>query len=98
MLPQTWYVLYSNKEEFEIIRNQYSKTWQYVKSNKCGYCTINIHNNWYSNGTKQDFMKYNPIEISFDDFRRYVLEENMPPLPKDDYKYLVKLLKKLKIK
>jgi hypothetical protein len=97
-LPEAWYVLYSNLEEFNVIKNHYSKTWQYVKSKECGYCNINIHNNWYSDKTVQDFMKYNLIEISFDDFRRYVLKDNMPPLPKDDYKYLVKLLKKLKIK
>lgn len=38
------------------------------------------------------------LEISFDDFRRYVLEEDIPPLPKENMKYLEKLLKRWNIR
>ena len=46
-IPEKWYVLYSNREEFDIINKFFNKNWQYYETiNKNGYTNILHHNNW----------------------------------------------------
>ncbi|MEK6881828.1 MAG: hypothetical protein AABY22_19575 [Nanoarchaeota archaeon] len=104
-LPDKWYVFYRNKEEFDILNTYYSKEWTYFEqTSPAQYCYTNLdgYNNWGGGGAAGLwfgwlFKKQGAIEISFDDFRREVLGENIPSNKSSDLKYLVKLFKKLKI-
>lgn len=103
-IPEKWYVLYSNREEFDIINKFFNKNWQYYETiNKNGYTNILNCNNWigldYSRSDVNDLEKEGAIEISFKDFEKYIIRKKPFAKPKkENLKYLITLFKKLGIK
>jgi len=105
-LPEKWFVLYSNKEEFDIINTHYKKDWNYFPQTSpptYGYCNINGNNNWIANheDTEDDevwniayYKTKGAVEISFKNFRKWVLNEQ---IQEESYDYLIEIFKKLKI-
>ena len=69
-LPEYWYVLYKNEDEFNEINEYYCKGWAYIKltdNNKYGYVNIYDDNNWYSSRTAiKKYKNYDLTEISFE--------------------------------
>lgn len=73
-LPEKWFVLYNNKEQFNIINKFYNKHWSYINSiNENGYYNSNIplHNNWA--GVRAGGA---PLEVLIDlDFKKLTFEQ-----------------------
>jgi hypothetical protein len=104
-IPEKWYVLYKDREEFNIINNHFKKNWCTLgELGKCGYTNIsdNNYNNWvelegiYTNKIYLEEQK--AVEISFEDFTKYIINKEPFISKKQDLNYLKLLLKKLKIK
>ena len=105
MLPEKWYVFYSNWKEFDIIKKHYSKSWGYVEQSPeapvFGYCNIgDKYNHWIMDGSGvgslNDYKNQGAVEITFEDFEKYVL--NKTPKTKEDMSYLIKVLERCNIK
>lgn len=105
-IPEKWYVLYKDKDEFNIITQHFKLCWEYYHApDNCGYVNINEHchqvnlkdlDNTGGSGWNLEKLKLNKaIQISFEDFEKYIV--NKEPF-KQDLSYLKLLLKKLKIK
>lgn len=100
ILPEKWYVLYSNREEFDIINKYYNKNWGFSSSsNENGYSNININNNWIDNNINNpinisNLKKLNAVQLSFEKFTEYVIGKKYI----QDHKYLIEFLNKLNIK
>lgn len=81
VLPKCWFVLYTTKEEFHIINSFYNKGWSYCGyENQCGYHNNGdnqVHtNNWIANSpAKEKLLKNGYIQITFEQFQKYVLKE-----------------------
>jgi gamma-glutamylcysteine synthetase len=103
-IPEKWYVLYSSREEFDIINNHFEKDWRYYETiRKNGYTNISHCNNWIglegSGSDINDLEKEGVIEISFEDFEKYIIRKEPSTKPKkENLKYLITLFKKLGIK
>lgn len=94
-IPKKWYVLYSNREEFDIISNHFNTYWSYSSDKNCGYST-HPKCRWVGGMiTKETLDEQDFKEISFEDFEKYIV--NKEPF-KQNSSYLKLLLKKLKIK
>ena len=81
-MPKCWFVLYDTREEFDIINKFYDKGWAYVTfKNTNGYHNNGDnqihHNNWVggSGSTKEELLKNGYIQITFEQFQKYVLKE-----------------------
>lgn len=100
MLPEKWYVLYSNREEFETLKTHFKKNWTYkLQENppRFGYTNKGGLNNWVGESNTIKKLKQNDfIEISFQEFEQYEL--NKMPTVNEDMSYLEKLLKRWNIK
>jgi len=68
-LPEKWFVKYSNREEFVILMKWCNANWSWLEPKGNRGC--NSNRRWVSLSTKVD----NFEEISFDQFREYVLKE-----------------------
>ena len=104
-IPEKWYVLYNSSEEYHIIKNHFNMIWWYIGTfGKCGYTNIPTHswNNWVEldgDCINKTFLKNkNAVEISFEDFTKYIINKEPFISKKQDLNYLKLLLKKLKIK
>jgi hypothetical protein len=104
-IPEKWYVLYKDREEFDIICKQCDKDWTYCKGvNLYGYTNVEINNNWVNlhddtdGATKEIINENNITQISFEDFTKYIINKEPFISKKQDLNYLKLLLKKLKIK
>ena len=82
VLPKCWFVLYNTKEEFDLLNQFYGKGWAYCDyENKCGYHNNGgnqIHtNNWVesSEKSKQELLEKGYIQITFQQFQKYVLKQ-----------------------
>jgi len=81
VLPECWFVLYNTKEEFDIINKFYDKGWAYFDNkNMHGYHNNGdnqIHtNNWVDNlATEEKLLKNGYIQITFEQFQKYVLKQ-----------------------
>lgn len=72
VLPERWYCLYSNEAEFNVIENHFHKNWVYIdKVKEYGYTNVEGVNNWYW----VDRGHSNCTEITFDQFKKYVLKQ-----------------------
>lgn len=71
VLPEKWFVLYRNFDEFQIIDDYYKKSWNYYdpKDGKFGY--HNGRGNWVDNDV-ESFLERGYKEIPFDVFFSYV--------------------------
>lgn len=95
-IPENWFVLYSNEEEFNIINNHFKYSWSYIDiPNHHGYSTNKVTNWVGGSRTKKDLEELNYTQLSFYEFEKYIIKKETFY---QDYKYLEKLLKKLKIK
>lgn len=102
-IPEKWYVLYSSREEFNIINDHFKKKWQYHETiDRNGYTNISHCNNWVGfDGFGSDINQLkseSAIEISFEDFEKYIIRKEPFVIINDDYNYLKPFLKKLNIK
>ena len=84
VLPKCWFVLYNSQEEFDIINKFYGKDWVYCNyENKCGYHNNGDNqidtNNWVgtigSSSGREKLLKNGYIQITFQQFQKYVLKE-----------------------
>lgn len=102
-IPEKWYVLYSSREEFDIIKKYFNKNWNYYNTiNENGYCNDQnvCSNNWVDlkKGDEEDLINNNFIQISFEDFVKYIINKEPLDKTKENYNYLKPFLKKLNIK
>jgi hypothetical protein len=102
-IPEKWYVLYSSREEFNIINDHFKKKWQYYESiHENGYTNNSRCNNWVGldgyGSSINEIKSEGAIEISFKDFEKYIIRKEPFVIINDDYSYLKSFLKKLKIK
>jgi hypothetical protein len=69
-LPEKWYCPYSNREEFEIMRQHFNKNWVFIEPNgTSGCCNNNDYNNWaYEDNVYGE-------KITFEQFKKYVLNK-----------------------
>lgn len=99
MLPEKWYVLYSNREEFETLKTHFKKNWTYkFQENppRFGYVNISDLNNWVGESDTIKNLKQNDfIEITFQEFEQYILNKSVV---NEDMSYLEKLLKRWNIR
>lgn len=70
---EKWFVLYSSREEFDEINDNYNNHWGYrVSINEDGYC-IDCPGKWVSstseNNSKEGLIKRGYIQISFKDWK-----------------------------
>lgn len=81
VLPKCWFVLYSNREEFDIIDKFYDKGWFYYDNgDRCGYHNNGDgqfnSNNWVGDfTTKERLLRKGYIQITFEQFQKYVLKQ-----------------------
>ena len=81
VLPKCWFVLYDTREEFDIINKFYDKNWvYYTQGNTNGYHNNGddqTHtNNWVGSfSSKEELLKNGYIQITFEQFQKYVLKE-----------------------
>ena len=82
VLPKCWFVLYDTREEFDLLNQFYDKGWAYLaRKNTNGYHNNGDnqihHNNWVggSGSTKEKLLKKGYIQITFEQFQKYVLKE-----------------------
>lgn len=74
VLPEKWFVLYRNADEFKIIDDYYKKSWNYYdpRDGKFGYFnSSDDRNNWVNNDV-EFFLERGYKEIPFDVFFSYV--------------------------
>ena len=95
-LPKRWYIIWRNKENFEIIQDYFKSNWIYESDNLHSNAGQTFDNKYISkNNTKLIFLK-EYTEISFDQFKKWVIKEK--PLKTDtEYTFIIKFLKKLNI-
>ena len=102
-IPENWYVLYSNEEEFNVIKKNLKKDWSYYEGEGYGYTNINKDNNWVdfsSNCNNKEFLdNKGASQLSFEDFKKYIIRKKPFTKPKkENLNYLITLFKKLNIK
>jgi hypothetical protein len=75
-IPKYWYVLYKNRDEFNVIDKYYNKGWTYnepTNNKKYGYINITIENNWYSSRTANaTYKNYILEEITFEKWQELI--------------------------
>lgn len=85
VLPEKWFVTYANYEEFNIINKHFKKGWVHLESvNKNGYFSSDnkLGNNWIITSTrspycKKSLLKKGYVEITFEQFQKYVLKQDI---------------------
>jgi hypothetical protein len=83
-LPEKWYVLYSNKEEFDIINKHFNKEWEYYDGKPRGYHNGDSSNNWIDGYYKIERLKSEGFtEITFEQFKKYVMKEEKLIFPRE---------------
>jgi len=82
-LPEKWFILYSSREEFDIINKKFNKGWSYHKTtNINGYHNGDFTNNWVDRTESSNLKKKGFKQITFKEFENLVIkkikEENIP--------------------
>lgn len=97
-LPKRWYIIWGNKENFEIIQIYLKSNWVYLNDalhSNAGQTS----DNKYVVGNPKSRVKTleNYTEISFDQFKKWIMKEK--PLKTDtECAFIIKLLEKYNIK
>jgi hypothetical protein len=94
ILPKNWYVIVTKENQDTIVK--WADKDDIPIGNICGMCLTHDTNRITIEHNPRDTVKANNYdfgqEISFEQFKKYVLKEESS---KDDYSYLIKLLKNI---
>lgn len=75
-LPKRWFVLYSSREEFDIINKKFNKGWYYHETtNTNGYHNGSFDNNWVGREDPSELKKEEFEQITFEEFENLVIKE-----------------------
>lgn len=89
-LPKKWCIKWASREIKEACEKYFNKHWTYYQGS---WCTSRKTNPYWSYTNKSFPTEHGYKEITFDQFKRYILKEEP-----EDFSYLNKLLKKLEVK
>ena len=74
VLPEKWHCPYENREQFEVMKNYFKKTWIYLEPDGVHGCSNDTsNNNWHC-----DFITDSMTKITFDQFMKYVVGQTNP--------------------
>ena len=101
ILPEKWIIRWECEENYKIINSYFKKlnnkyNWIYTNDSLHSHAYVTYENEYF-NPINHQIIPEDHTEITFDQFREYVLGETINKEP-EDYSYLLILLDKLRIK
>lgn len=88
--PKNWYCPYSNEEEFNLMKNHYGRNWFYIAPDGFRGCSNLVKENYWVFGKEDPIIK-KLTKITFEQFKKHVLNQNKKPMKDSRFPFKLNL-------